>query len=270
MPARLTTLLSALRAGAAMLLLAMPACAQPGSLHIEDLTWTEVRDAIAAGKTTAIYYAGSTEQNGPHMALGKHNFIARQVAQRIAAALGNALVYPILPFAPTGDARNKTDHMRFPGSVSLTETTFAAVAREVALSAIAAGFKNIVLMGDHGGGQEALARVARELTRQSGAKGVRAHYIADLYYKSSDQAAEYLAQRGMKSGLHAGLSDTSELLAVDAEGRWIRRDKLAPGVPGSGVEGDPRQAGVELGERLIQFKVDSAVEQIRSLLAQRP
>jgi creatinine amidohydrolase len=77
--------------------------ARSKSLLIEDLTWTEVRDAIAAGKTTAIYYAGSTEQNGPHMALGKHNFIARYVAQRIAEELGNALVYPVMPFGPTGD-----------------------------------------------------------------------------------------------------------------------------------------------------------------------
>ena len=80
-----------------------PAAAQ-SPLFVEDLTWTEVRDAIAAGKTTAIYYAGSTEQNGPHLALGKHNAVARHVAQRIAAQLGNALIYPVMPFAPTGDA----------------------------------------------------------------------------------------------------------------------------------------------------------------------
>ena len=261
-----------MRAIASLLLLALlasPACAQPGSLHIEDLTWTEVRDAVASGKTTAIYYAGSTEQNGPHMALGKHNFIARQVAQRIAAALGNALVYPILPFAPTGDARKLTDHMRFPGSVSVSETTFAAVARDVATSAIAAGFRNVVLMGDHGGGQEALARVAAELTRQWDAKGFRVHYIADLYYQSNQQATEYLAQRGLKPGAHAGLGDTSELMALDSAGRWIRRGKLAPGGAANGVEGDPRQASIELGERLIKFKVGAAVAQIRALLAQR-
>ena len=77
--------------------------AQSQSVLIEDHTWTEIRDAIAAGKTTAIYYAGSTEQNGPGLALGKHNFIAHYVAQRIAEELGNALVYPTMPFAPTGD-----------------------------------------------------------------------------------------------------------------------------------------------------------------------
>ena len=106
------------------------ACAAPASVFIEDLTWPEVRDAIAAGATTAIYYAGSTEQNGPHMATGKHNFVARHVAGRIAATLGNALVYPIMPFAPTGDAVEKTGHMRFPGSVSVADETYAAVARD--------------------------------------------------------------------------------------------------------------------------------------------
>ena len=72
--------------------------AQTKSLLIEDLTWTEVRDAIIAGKTTAIYYAGSIEQNGPGMALGKHVFIARYLAPKIAEQLDNALVYPVMPF----------------------------------------------------------------------------------------------------------------------------------------------------------------------------
>ena len=64
-----------------MLLLACPACAQVSSVFIEDLTWPEVRDAIAAGKSTAIIYVGSAEQNGPHMVIGKHNFVARALAQ---------------------------------------------------------------------------------------------------------------------------------------------------------------------------------------------
>src|ERR1700693_5050735 len=89
-------------------LLSTFAQAQSGSVFIEDLTWPELQNAMANGKTTAIYYAGSTEQNGPHMALGKHNFIAHYVSGRIAEELGNAVVYPILPFAPTGDRNKKT------------------------------------------------------------------------------------------------------------------------------------------------------------------
>src|SRR5260370_38353007 len=83
-------------------LLAASAQAQPQSLLIEDLTWTEVRDAIAGGKTTAVYYAGSIEQNGPGFALGNHLFLAHFIAQRIPKELGNALAYPSMRFARTG------------------------------------------------------------------------------------------------------------------------------------------------------------------------
>ncbi|MGE5761453.1 MAG: creatininase family protein, partial [Gemmatimonadota bacterium] len=97
---------------------------------IEDMTWTEVREAIASGRTTAIIYTGSTEQNGPHLAIGKHTFIAHYVAQRIADELGDALVYPTLPFAPAGDPTAKTGHMRFPGTVSLSPSVFESVVRQ--------------------------------------------------------------------------------------------------------------------------------------------
>src|SRR5437868_13328236 len=83
------------------------------SVYIEDLTWPEVQQAIASGKTSAIIYTGSTEQNGPHMAIGKHNFIARWVAGAIAIKLGDALVDPTLAFAPTGDPVARTAPMRF-------------------------------------------------------------------------------------------------------------------------------------------------------------
>ena len=243
--------------------------AQSKSLLIEDLTWTEVRDAIAAGKTTAIYYAGSTEQNGPHMALGKHNFIARYVAQRIAEELGNALVYPVMPFGPTGDIAKKSGHMRFPGSVSVSEETFGAVAREVALSAISAGFKNVVLMGDHGGDQEPLKKVAEALNAEWSSKGIHVYYIPDLYYKEKEQMKEYLAKGKMAIDEHAGIDDTSEVMLVDKDNKWIRKDKLAPDDGKMGVTGDPTQASVELGKMFVEFKIKNAVTQVRSLTADR-
>lgn len=248
-----------------LLALAGSAAAQPGSVMIEDLTWPEVRSAIAAGKTTAIYYAGSTEQNGPHLAIGKHNFVAQYAARRIAEELGNALVYPIMPFALTGDPVKKTDHMKFPGSVSLSPATFGAVAREVAASAISAGFRNVFLMGDHGGGQDVLKKVAAELDGKWATKGVRVRYVPDLYYKSQEQVRRHLAQRGMAAGEHAGNPDTSEILFIDKNKRWVRRDKLAPGDRANGVDGDPRQASSELGKVFIEFKVASAVAQIRQM-----
>jgi creatinine amidohydrolase len=243
--------------------------AQSKSILIEDLTWTEVRDAIAAGKTTAIYYAGSTEQNGPGLALGKHIFIAHYTAQRIAEELGNALVYPTIPYAPAGDPIKKTGHMRFPGTVSLSEDTFGAVAREVALSAIAAGFKNVALMGDHGGGQQTLKKVAEALNAEWSPKGVHVYYISDLYYKEKEQMKEYLTKRNMVIDEHAGIDDTSEVMFVDKDNKWVRKDKLAPDNGKMGVRGDPTQASTGLGKMFVEFKIRNAVNQIRSLTADK-
>jgi creatinine amidohydrolase len=243
--------------------------AQSQSVLIEDLTWTEVRDAIAAGKTTAIYYAGSTEQNGPGLALGKHNFIAHYVAQRIAEELGNALVYPTMPYAPTGDPIKKTGHMVFPSTVSVSEETYGAVAHDVVLSAISAGFKNVALMGDHGGGQQTLKNVAKALNAESSPKGVHVYYIPDLYYKEKEQMKAYLTQRKMTIDEHAGIDDTSEVMFIDKDHKWVRKDKLAPDHGTMGVRGDPTQASTELGKMFIEFKIKNAVTQIRSFTADK-
>ena len=244
------------------------------SVYVEDLTWPEVKQAIAAGRNGAIIYTGSTEQNGPHMAIGKHNFIARWTAGAIAIKLGNALVYPVLPFAITGDLTRKTGHMRFPGSVSFDAQTFRLAVHDIAVSAADAGFKNVFLMGDHGGGQAELASVAKELDGQWKARGVRVFYIPDLYAKEKQQARVYAASHGLPtSDVHAGLDDTSELMALDAQHRWIRSDKLAPSsgaqTAATGVDGDPTKASPKLGLIFLQYKIDDAVNQISQLSAHK-
>lgn len=253
-------------------LAAASASAASGSVYIEDLTWPEVRDAIASGRNGAIIYAGSTEQNGPHMALGKHNFIARYTAGKIAEQLGDTLVYPTLPFAPTGDPIKKTGHMRFPGSVSIEGETFKAIIEQVAASAISSGFKAIYLMGDHGGGQDELKQAAAELNAARGAGDARVYYVPDVYFKSAEQMRVYLAARGIPSGEHAGVEDTSEIMFLDEGRKWIRRDKLAASdstqEPVTGVEGDPTKASAGLGRVFLDFKVRDAVAQIRALHGQ--
>ena len=249
-------------AALAAVLLGVPALvrADPQSVYIEVLTWVEVREAIEQGKTTAIYYAGSTAQNGPHMALGKHNVIAHYLAGRVARKLGDALVAPVLPFAPTGE------HMRYPGTVTVSDATFAAVAREVGQSMFAAGFRVVCFMGDHGGGQEALKTVAAELDREWWSKGRRAYYIGDAYYKAEAEIHAYLVEKKLPPGAHAGIEDTSQLMFLDRGQKWIRRDKLAQASEKLGVDGDPRRASASLGRALLDIKVNAAVAQIESLV----
>jgi creatinine amidohydrolase/Fe(II)-dependent formamide hydrolase-like protein len=268
-----------------VVLLSPALTAQTSSLLIEDMKWTEVRNAIAAGKTTAIYYAGSTEQNGPGMALGKHIFVAHYLATKIAAQLGNALVYPTMPFAPTGDwglataggiiPSKKTGHMRFAGSVNLSEDTFGAVAQDVALSAISAGFKNVALMCDHGGpAQSRLATVAEEMNQEWAPKGIHVYYIPDLYFKEKEVMKEYMQKHGLPVDLHAGTDDTSEVLYVDEmvngkSSKWIRQDKLIKGQEGdgTGVIGDQTKGTADLGKMFTDAKVSFAVTQIKQLIA---
>ncbi|MBZ5606343.1 MAG: creatininase family protein, partial [Acidobacteriia bacterium] len=207
------------------------------------------------------------EQNGPGMALGKHLFLAHYIAQRIAEELGNALVYPTMPFTPTGDPVEKTGHMRFSGSVNVSEQAYGLIARDVAMSAIAAGFKNVALMSDHGGGgQEALKRVAADLDSIWKRKGVRVIYVPDLYFKEKEQMRAYLTEHKIPIDSHAGTDDTSEVMFVDKDHRWIRPDKLINGQGTEGVTGDQTKATVELGKMFVDDKIHDAVDQIRALL----
>lgn len=255
-------------------LLLAASIARAQSVYIEDLTWPEVRDAIAAGKTSAIIYAGSTEQNGPHLALGKHTFIAHYLAGRVAEELGDALVYPTMPFAPTGDFVLKTGHLRFPGSVSVNSEVFLGVVSQVALSAINAGFRQVYLMGDHGGGQSELKLAAENLDREWSVKGVRVRYVPDPYVKEKTQSDQYLKDHHIAADEHAGADDTSEMLFLDSAHKWVRADKLAVSdstmEPKTGVNGDPTKATAAMGKVFLDFKVSDAVDQIRALRNSKP
>src|SRR5215510_5493973 len=125
----------------------------PDTVFLERLTWTEVRDAMAAGKTTIIVPTGGTEQNGPHMAIGKHNVRVAANAETIARRLGNALVAPVMAYVPEGAIDPPTGHMRFPGTISLPDPIFRQVLEYAARSLKQHGFRNIVFLGDSDGNQ---------------------------------------------------------------------------------------------------------------------
>ena len=151
---------------AALALLAAHATAQtPDTVFIEELTWTEVRDAIKAGKTTVILPTGGTEQNGPHMVLGKHNFIIKYTSEQIARKLGNALVAPVVAYVPEGNLNPPSGHMRYPGAITLPNEYFMKLVEYAARSFKVNGFTDIVFIGDSGGNQDGMRQVAELLKR---------------------------------------------------------------------------------------------------------
>ena len=249
----------------AWLALSPPAHAAGATVFLEDMTWTEVRDAIAAGRTTVIVPVGGTEQSGPHMALGKHNVRARVLAGRIAGELGNAVVAPVVAYVPEGDVAGTSGHIRFAGTISVPPAAFEAVLEGAARSMRRAGFRDIVLIGDHGGYQSELGRVAAKLNREWAATPVRVHFIAEYYRAGTEPYAAVLRQRGLTAaqiGTHAGSADTSLMLAVDP--RLVRADRLAgPPAAADGTYGDPRPATAVLGQAGVDLIVAASVNAIR-------
>jgi creatinine amidohydrolase len=248
---------------------AAPERAAPGIVYLEDMTWTEVRDAIGAGRTTVIVPVGGTEQSGPQMALGKHNVRAHVLAGRIAAELGNALVAPVVAYVPEGRIDPPTAHMKFPGTISVSDAAFQGVIEGAAQSLRHAGFRDIVLIGDHGGYQSQLRAVAAKLDRAWAGTPARVHFIAEYYRASDAPYVQALRERGLSAaqiGTHAGAADTSLMLAVDP--RLVRADRLASApTPGDGIAGDPRPATAALGQIGVDLIVGRSVAAIRQAVA---
>jgi len=257
-----------------VLLLALcPARAAPaGSVFLEDLTWPEVRAATRSGKTTIIVPIGGTEQNGPHMALGKHNARARYFAGRIAEVLGDALVAPVIAYVPEGSIDPPTAHMRFPGTITIPVDAFEKTLESAARGFRLHGFKDIVFLGEHGGYRKGLARVADRLDREWAGTGVRVHALPEYYEAETSGFASILRGKGYTQaqiGTHAGLSDTSLMLAVDPS--LVRMDLLGAAArgPADGVYGDPRKASAELGRLGADLMVERSVAAIKKATARR-
>ena len=235
------------------------------SLHLEDLTWTEVHLALNDGFTTVIVPTGGTEQNGPHVILGKHNYVVRHTAGAIASRLGNALVAPVIAYVPEGETGDTpTDHMRWPGTLSVPEDVFASVLEHTARSLATHGFTRILFVGDSLGNQAAQARVAADLTAEWQSNGIQVLHVSD-YYDANGQV-DLLLDRGFSPeqiGRHAGLRDTSELIVAFPDGVRLRPISPPKGMS-AGADGASELASDKIGADMLRLKVDAALAQIHA------
>jgi len=267
--------LSRIAAAAIVFALTQAAAAQvPGTVRLEDMTWTELRDDIHAGKTTIIIPVGGTEQSGPYLALGKHNVRVAVLSERIAQGLGNAIVAPVIAYVPEGSYAPPASHMRFPGTITVPDDVFEKTLESAANSFKIHGFKTIVFLGDHGGYQQDIRRVVVKLNTAWAGSGARALVPPEYYGTSSDGYAQILRQHGVSDGeigTHAGLADTSLQLAVAPQ--MVRLDKLRggpkPGAADGVYGGDPRHSSAELGQLGADVVVSRTIEAIKKATAGR-
>ena len=234
------------------------------TLRIEDMTWMEIRDALKAGKTTVIIATGGVEQNGPYLVTGKHNVVLRGTTEAIARQLGNALIAPIVPFVPEGDIDPPTVHMKYPGTVSVTETTYQALLTDICRSFSMHGFQHIVLIGDSGGNQAGMEKVAQQLNDQWKGKKSQVHYVPEYYDFAA--VAKWLEEKGINQvpeGYHDDFAMTAMMMAVDPASVRTKERIAADKFSINGVNLAPARKTIEWGHRIINFRAAATVKSIK-------
>jgi len=256
----------------------MPGVRAQSKIDFEMMTWPELKKAIREeGKTTALVYNGGTEQRGPQNVNGGHTLMGHATVVAIAEKLGNAIAAPVLPFSVNNA------NAELPGTIGLTGPVFGSVNEQVAEQLIKNGFKAVVLMGDHGGGQKELAELAKRLDEKYAPQSIRVIYCDEVYQKANGDFDKWLEANHYPVSSHAGIPDTSEMLYLGGDKGWVRKDLVATALgdpmrkPGeardpnaervnNGIQGDARPSTAEMGKRIFDMKVDYAVAQIRNLL----
>ena len=247
-------------------------------VEFEMMTWPEVKAALAGGKTTALFYTGGTEQRGPQNVNGGHSLMAKATVKAIAQRLGNSIAMPVLPYTPNNASAD------LPGTIGLTNDIFAAVLERVSEQAIVTGFKNVILMGDHGGGQPNVYRTtAKKLDDKYAPQGIHVYFCDEVYAKADRDFDDWLASKGYPRSAHAGIPDTSEMMYLGGES-WVRYGLVATALgdpvpsPGqqqanrdtprinNGITGDARRSSAELGKMHFDMKIDYAVKQIEGFI----
>jgi creatinine amidohydrolase len=237
-------------------------------VEFDMMTWPEVKTAIEAGKTTALVYTGGTEQRGPQNVNGGHTFMGKATVKAIALRLGNAIALPVLPYTPNNASAS------LPGTIGLTPELLSAILERIAQQAIATGFTNVIIMGDHGGGQpKTYADLAKKMDSVYAPQGKHVFFCDEVYAKANGDFDTYLKSQNMPVSSHAGIPDTSEMLYLGADLGWVRVDKIPTAVGDkehpNGISGDARPSTKELGKKIFDMKVDYAVRQIQSLVGQK-
>ena len=250
-------------------------------VEFENMTWAEVKQALADGKTTALFYTGGTEQRGPQNTNGGHTFMGRATVKAIALKLGNAIAMPVLPYTPNNASAT------LPGTIGLTNELLTAILERVSEQAITTGFKNVILMGDHGGGQPTVyADVAKRLDEKYAPQGIHVFYCDSVYAPAQDDFEKELEAKGYPRSNHAGIFDTSEMMYVCGDacvrkdliktavgdpvlGPGEQRDPNAPRV-NNGITGDARRSSADIGKQLFDKRIEYATREIRRFLGMQP
>ena len=241
------------------------------ALHMDRLTWAEVKLEIENGRDTVVVPFGSTEQHGRHMPLGTDAVLGDEFGWALADRLDAFL-------APTVRFGCSEHHLSFAGTISLSEDTFRRIVKDVVASLSRHGFLRIVLLPTHGGNFKPLAEALGDFEPVDDVKVIAftdLEHLVSAAFESSNACGINPAQ----SGAHSGEWETSLMLVFKPE--QVKMDRAAEGFVGplseimekvfdgihnldeNGVLGDPRPATAAAGEKYFEDIIDSLYQWVK-------
>lgn len=241
------------------------------AMHLDRMTWAEVKLELENGRDTVIVPFGSTEQHGRHMPLGTDAVLGDEFGWALADRLDAFL-------APTVRFGCSEHHLSFPGTISVSVKTFQRVVIDVVASLSRHGFRRIVLLPTHGGNFKPLAEAFAELKPVENVKVVAFTDLEGLV-KAAFESSGLSGIEPARSGAHSGEWETSLMLALRPA--QVKMDHAAEGFVGelseimskvfdgiqnldeNGVLGDPRPATAEAGEKYFEEMVEFFYQWVR-------
>jgi len=234
------------------------------NVWIEELTMMEVRDALKAGKTSALILTGGIEQNGPYLTTGKHNHVLSVTGESIARRLGNALVAPIVTLKP-GDPES----IPAPGTIHLSRETYAGLLRDMATSLKSQGFRDIFVLGDSRSNQILMQEVAEELTAKWRGGTTRIYFIPEYYNYDHVETFmhDVLGIVEVPEGIHDDYAITSIITNDNPQHVRFPQRVKAGKASINGVSLVPLEKTIRYGRQIVEFRTDAAVNAIRKAMA---
>jgi creatinine amidohydrolase/Fe(II)-dependent formamide hydrolase-like protein len=161
--------------------------------------------------------------------------------------------------------------MKYPGTISLTESTYRLLLTDICASLKTHGFEHIVMIGDSGGNQQGMRAVAGKLNEKWAGAKTRVHFIPEYY--DYPGANKWLKSQGINQkneGLHDDFAVTAIMMTVDPTTVRMKQRIAANKFRINGVELAPAEKTIEWGRKIVDQRADATVKAIRKAMTTKP
>lgn len=195
---------------------------QPSTREMNLLGWQEFGDLVPDQIETVLIPTGTLEPHGV-LPNGSDNLAPEAMARDLAERL-NALIAPTLNYGVTGSLD------AFPGAFSISADAYEAFMLDLMTGLARNGFRNLVILNGHGGGQTAiLQRVAQEVGRRERVRTL----VTNWWSIASEITFEVFGE----DGGHAGNNESAYVQAIVPEHVHPERYAADMATPGSSPSG---------------------------------